>query len=104
MCGARAHVFGRFGVRDRRDINVGVVAIVFVDVWALFCQREAVESSNISNDYLHFDSLLSKDGIQCYSFVNDIKMFTKICLGEVPSIQCINKQNTTMQPCINIYQ
>ena len=27
---------GRFGVRDRRDINVGVVATVFVGVWALF--------------------------------------------------------------------
>ena len=41
---------------------MGVVATVFVDVWALFCQREAVESSNISNDYLHFDSFLSKVG------------------------------------------
>ena len=35
--------------------------------------------------------------VQGYLFASDVKMYTRICLGDVPFVQCINKQCVLMR-------
>ena len=35
--------------------------------------------------------------MQGYLFASDVKMYTVICLGDVPLIQCIDRQAKTLQ-------